>query len=399
VEWDRYDPGILDVLSESEKSQICFVPSIYGYRTWDFLATIKHLRKSRKNFILKEDHLRLKDYLYAWDHFFRVRALEVEPHNFHGVNISPLIHEEIGRLREFDSSFVALLNYSFARRLKQAGVKLRLVIDWFENQIIDRGWNAGFRSYFPNTLTKGYQGFVITPHYLCMYPTKEEKRNEVIPEKISVIGRGLVHSARRFCSDLDVSEAPAFRYQHLWGERRSSPDTNTFVVLVPLPVLLPEADHILRLLADYEKLLGNGVRIWVKPHPTTTASEIKKTLGPEWPVRFELVEADFEECLEGANLLVSSMSSTCLEAMAKGIPVIVVGNRFGLTHNPIPEAIRGELFRLCFTRKEVADAIKTFHSRSPEEIRKQERMGTKIREQFFEPVTLEGVRHFLELSS
>jgi hypothetical protein len=111
------------------------------------------------------------------------------------------------------------------------------------------------------------------------------------------------------------------------------------------------------------------------------------------------VEADFEECLEGANLLISSMSSTCLEAMAKGIPVIVVGNRFGLTHNPIPEAVQGDLFRLCFTRKELADAIKTFHSRSQEEVRKQERIGIKIREEFFEPVTVEGVRHFLELSS
>ena len=85
-----------------------------------------------------------------------------------------------------------------------------------------------------------------------MYPTEEEKQNGIIPKKISVIGKDLVHPIRRFCSDLEVSVAPAFRYQHLWREKNSSADMNAFVILVSLPIMLNEAVHVLQLLANSE---------------------------------------------------------------------------------------------------------------------------------------------------
>ncbi|MCK4815759.1 hypothetical protein KA005_08315, partial [bacterium] len=398
IEKDRYYPGMLDSLSEKEKQSVWFVPHLYGFRPWQFLQVVKRLRKSERNFLLKDDFLKFKDYWRLWRHFFRVRKLQVEPCLFQGVDISLLLREELTGFRGISSSYAPLLNFCFVKRLKQAGVNLRLVIDWFENQNLDRGWNAGFRRLFPDVEAMGYQGFIVSTHYLCMYPTKVEKDSRVIPHKVAVIGKGLTQSARRFCSDLDVCIAPAFRFQHVWRKRKYSPTANEYTILVALPIVINDAGYILKLLAPAANEGTDGVHFWIKPHPTVSQSQIQTAFGSEWPKEFEFVSGDFNDCVEKSNLLISSASSVCLETLAKGIPVIVVGNRHGLTHNPIPETITEDIWQLCYTQEETADAIQFYKNRSPEKIKEHESIGRRVRKEYFEPVTREGVRRFLQLT-
>ena len=395
IEKDRYYPGVLDALSEDEKQHVWFAPHLYSFHPWQFLQVIKRLRKAERNFILKDDFLKFQDYWCLWQHLFRVRKLQINTSLFCGVDISPLVREELTSFRNLGSSYVPLLNYCFAKRLKEADVKLRLVIDWFENQNIDRGWNAGFRRFFPEVESIGYQGFIVSAHYLCMYPTKEEKDNKVIPHKVAVIGKGLVQSARRFCPDIDVCVAPAFRFQHVWRKRKYFPAGNVYTILVALPIMISEAVYILKLLANVANEGTGGVHFWIKPHPTASQLRIQSTFGAIWPEQFEFVGGNFNDCVEKSNLLISSASSACMETLAKGIPTIVVGNRHGLTHNPIPETITEDIWRLCYTHEEIVDAIQFYQTRSPEKIKEHKAVGKRVREEYFEPVTLESVRKFL----
>ena len=397
IEKDRYYPGLLDALSEEEKHRVWFVPYLYGFRPWQYLSVVKRLRKADRNFILKDDFLKFRDYWCLWQHLFRIRKLQINPSFFCGVDISLLVREELTGFRGVSSSYTPLLNYCFAKRLKEADVKLRLVIDWFENQNIDRGWNAGFRYFFPDVGTMGYQGFIVSAHYLCMYPTETEKDSVVIPHKVAVIGRGLVQSARRFCSDLDVCIAPAFRFQHVWQKRKYFPDEKVYTILVALPIVINEAAYILKLLA-YENKNCAGIRFWIKPHPATSEAQIKAAYGVTQAEQFKFVSGDFKDYVEKSNLLImSSASSTCMETLAKGMPVIIVGNRHGLTHNAIPKTITEDIWRLCYTHEEIVDAIQFYKNRGQEKIEEHEQVGRKIREEYFEPVTGEGVRRFLGL--
>jgi hypothetical protein len=397
IEKDRYYPGLLEALSEEEKQRFWFVPHLYGFRPRQFLQVIKRLRKAERNFLLKDDFLKFGDYWCLWQHLFRVRKLQIKTSFFYGVDISPLVREELTSDRGVSSSYMPLLNYCFAERLKQAGVKLRLVIDWFENQNIDRGWNAGFRRFFPKAETIGYQGFIVSPHYLCMHPTKGEKDSKVIPHKVAVIGMGLVQSACRFCSDLDVCVAPAFRFQHVWQKRKYLPNEKVYTILVALPIVISEAVYILKLLACGNNN-GASIQFWIKPHPATSEAQIKAAYGVTEAEQFKFVSGDFKDYVEKSNMLImSSASSTCMETLAKGIPVIIVGNRYGLTHNPIPKTITEDIWRLCYSPEEIAKSIQFYKSCSSEKIKEHEEIGKRIREEYFEPVTREGVREFLEL--
>jgi hypothetical protein len=398
IEKDRYYPGLLEALSEEEKQHVWFVPHLYGFRPWHYLSVLKRLRKAERNFISKDDFLKFRDYWSLWKHLFRVRKLQIKPTFFRGVDISSLVREELTGYRGVSSSYIPLLNYCFAKRLKKAGVKLRLVIDWFENQNIDRGWNAGFRRFFPDTETIGYQGFIVSAHYLCMYPTEIEKDSRVIPHKVAIIGSGLAQSARRFCSELDVCIAPAFRFQHVWQKRKYFPAVDGHTVLVALPIMINEAVHILKLLAHAANEMADNTRFWIKPHPTASKSQIQTAFGTGWPDSFEFVGGDFNDCVEKSNLLISSASSACMETLAKGIPVIVVGNNSGLTHNPIPKTITDDIWRLCYSSGDITKAIQFYKSRSQEKIKEHEEAGRRIREEYFEPITRDGVREFLGLS-
>ena len=395
IEKDRYYPGLKEALSEEEKKAVWFVPQFYGFHTWQYLSVLKRMRKADRNFILKDEFLKFVDYWCLWQHLFRVRKLTLNSSFLYGVDISPLVREELTDFHRAGSSYAPLLNYCFTKRLKKAGVKLRLIIDWFENQNIDRGWNAGFRCFFPDVETIGYQGFIESTHYLCMYPTEEEKNNRVIPQKMAVIGKGLVKPARRFCSDLDVFIAPAFRFQHVLQERKYFPAENLYTILVALPIMISEAVNILKLLAHEADEGIDDFHFWIKPHPTASQLMIKTAFGDEWPEQFRFVAGDFNDCLEKSNLLISSASSTCMETLAKGIPVIVVGNNSGLTRNPIPEIITEDIWSLCHTHDEITEALQFYKRRNKEKIKEHEIAGRRIKEEYFEPVTPEAVRNFL----
>ena len=144
---------------------------------------------------------------------------------------------------------------------------------------------------------------------------------------------------------------------------------------------------------------GMGIRFWIKQHPGTSRMQLKAAYGSTWPRQFEFVGGDFSDCVEKSNLLISSASSTCMETLTRGIPVIIVGSRHSLTHNLIPETITDDIWRLCYSQQEIIESIKFYKSRIPQKIKEHEKAGRRIREEYFAPVTGEGVRMFLEVGS
>lgn len=397
---DRYYPGLWDSLTDQERRCVYFVPTLL-YQPRRCLQLYKSLRTADVNFFLKDDYLCLLDYWYAWKYWIRILKIHVKETKFYGFNIATLVQEELRSLNGYYSAFLAILNYRFIKRLSKAGVRLKLVIDWFENQVIDKGANSGLRKFFPGVHIKGYQGLIVTRHHLSMYPTKFEQQLGMIPQEVAVIGKGLASRVKEFCpNNISVSVAPAFRFQSVWKERQYYPENNVFSVLVALPIVIEEGNEILHLI---ETCLNKGyldnIRFWVKQHPNYEPQIIKKAFGRGWPEVFQFVSEDFNDCIERSNLLISNGStSSGMNALAKGVPVILIGNKTGLIHNPIPETITEDIWRFCNTPNEVAEAIEFYKSRSPEKIRKHEQIGEKIRGEYFEPVTRDSVRSFLMLS-
>jgi hypothetical protein len=240
---DRYYPKLLEYLDSNEKESTYYVPTFYGIKNYRKIFT--ELRKSQQNFLIKEYYLKLGDYLFALLYPFRLNKLKIKYRDFLGLDIYPLIKEEMANDRVSHSSIYSLLNYRFSARLKESGVKLRVIVNWFENQVIDHGFNSGFRKYYPESKLIGYLGAPLLKNYLSLFPTEQERICAVIPEEINVIGNGYINMVKEFCPDLQVKIAPAFRYSEVWNRRNYFPDKNKLSILVALPILIGESDEIM----------------------------------------------------------------------------------------------------------------------------------------------------------
>ena len=135
-------------------------------------------------------------------YLFRKKKFLKNYDNYKKFNLSLLIQCEILYNRDILTVFLSLHNYCFARKLKQKSIKIRKVVNWFENQSLDKGGITGLES-FPKSKTIGYQGFTPQPEYMNTLATDYEKKYKVIPEKIISIGRNFVNF-KEFCKDLDI---------------------------------------------------------------------------------------------------------------------------------------------------------------------------------------------------
>lgn len=388
---DRHYPGLTELLDDGERRQVFFVPSYY--RVSNYARFFRELRQARAGLILKEDVLGLGDYLYALAHPFRLRWPRGSI-DFLGMDVGPLVREAMAESFAASGAIEGLLRYRFARRAHERGLSPGRIIEWFENQEIDHGANAGWRRFFPDVPVLGYQGFLASRHYLCMFPMTREADLKLLPQRVAVMGSGLAAPVREFCPGLEVETAPAFRFESVWRERRVEPDANWFTVLVALPILPQESRAML---AQAVAIKPPGPRPWrfrVKPHPTWTPAESGR-LAAGLPAGFELAEGDFETLLDGADALVGAASSTCVHAIVRGVPVAVTAHPGSLVQNPIPVFAEAGLWAVCYTSDDLTRTLARYAEGGRAATEGRRELGRQLRGSLFEPVTAESVRRFL----
>lgn len=398
---DKHFPDIAQSLTAEERARLRYFPTFYKVRNYP--GVFRRLRGLRESFLLKEDYLRMRDYLYAFGHGFRVgRIKSGTPLMLNGLPLNALMHEELRRGWMWPSAIDALLKYRAIRRMSEAGVKIGRVLDWFENQDIDRGANAGYRRYYPDTEVIGYIGYVASQHYLCMYPSPAEERAKVLPTRFAVMGRGFVDTIKEFCPDLVVEVAPALRYPAQSPSTVRTHAGNDLSIVVALPVVRAETleilDAIRHLLHGLKgtSLATAQVHVRIKLHP---ASDIPRDsafgLAPDSKVRVTWVDEKLDSLLRQTDVLVSAASSAGFEALTMNVPVIVIGSCYGLTYVPIPQTISQGPWQVCYSWKEMLAAIMIIQVERAAGAEKDNETAQSLRDEYLEPVTRKGVRRLV----
>lgn len=203
-----------------DKKNVFLVPTfIQGQGLFNIIRMYKACNK-KNFFIMKEHYLSFFDLIYSFLYFLRRKKLKNNFIKLNGVDYSNLINEELKKNNFFSSQIISQLNFNFFKNLKTKYLfDVRKSINWFENQIIDKGWNFGFRTFFPKSISIGYQGFTSLLQYMCTNPSVVEEEKKIIPKKILVIGKAFVKSRKEFNKNLDISVGPALSYQYLHNNK------------------------------------------------------------------------------------------------------------------------------------------------------------------------------------
>lgn len=394
---DRYYTGWQETLSEAERSSVFYLPELPEAGSPGLL--IAEALATGERFLFKESYLRPSDYLAALLSPLRRLPGRAAPRRFRGFDVAPLVRADAWATAWNSMSLAGILNRRFARRLKEAGVVPRLVVDWSENQLLDRGLVLGIRENFPGVPVHGYAGYIISPvRHVYSRPTRRERSAGLVPDKLYAVGRGLADGLKEFCPDLDAAAAPAFRFRGVWRERAARPDPARATILLGLPIS-PEGALDILTLASAAKLPAGfeNARFAVKAHPALPPEELRRRFPGAWPAAFEFVEGDFAGLVEKADVLVSNTSSVCVEALALGVPVVIVGASSGLTENPIPDWVPSEIWRLVFEPEELSRALSEMIAKDRPRLDRFAEIGERVRAECFEPVDEAGVRRFLQL--
>ena len=172
--------------------------------------------------------------------------------------VTELLLKEYQLHGSFYTSQLALLHYRFVQRLKESGLKIHGVINFFENQIQDKGFNRGISDYFGNIHHVGYEGYSpVSPLYLSCFPTSLELRSRVIPPKIAICGDGYINSVFRYLPGHKWIKVPLFRTSRIWKSSYTLPQERPFTFLLALSHLRQDCEYFISLaLMLHEKFLN-----------------------------------------------------------------------------------------------------------------------------------------------
>jgi hypothetical protein len=400
---DRWYGCLWENLEEELKADTYFIPTLVMTPISKMNYVYKSLRSNARNFLIKEDYLTFSDCWFSLKHWRIIKKFSIKSIKISGIDISSLIVEELKSNTDKQTVFESLLTYRSIARLNEKGIHVRLAIDWFEGQVIDKAWNLGFKHFYPNIKRIGYRAFESFPFYLCSYPIEAERKAGAIPDVMAVQGRETVNTVREFLPDLDTIVIPSFKSDHVWRFKFEASKNKEFRVLVTLPISLIYSKQIIDKLIYINRELETSsqkIQFIIKPHPTYSLTELKKTLFHDIPTQISVTaEKSLEKVLKTTDLLVTEASSTCLEAMGCGIPVVIMVNDTGLTFDPIPKKVSKILYRKVTTTKQFVEVIKYYTQLSPNEMSALRNEGETVRKDYFEPITKEGINRFMDITT
>jgi surface carbohydrate biosynthesis protein (TIGR04326 family) len=195
----------------------------------------------------------------------------------------------------------------------------------------------GFRRYSPETRIIGFQHGALFPGLLCSFVSEQEAKIAPLPDKVICSGQLFCDALKRegFPADRLVI-GPALRYKYLWeAEKYSGTPLFSGDVLVVLPLMDSDAAE---LLSKVLEALGQdtALKVLIKPHPMASLERLLKGCFPQGlPCHFQCVEGDMGDCLSGAKVVIAMSSSSIIEVVSAGKPVVVVGRETAIDLNPL----------------------------------------------------------------
>lgn len=387
---DRHYPFLYEYLTV-KGFYILVHAVLFGFR-YNYFSIYNRMRKNSTSFIIQEDFLNFLDYLYALSHPIKVLMQKITIKPFRDFDLSDIIREE-RRKQPFSLGMQAVLIYRLFIRLGEAGIKPLQIIDWYENQVIDKALIAGSHTAFPEVKIIGAQLFIHPPNYLSLYPSQSEVDAQLVPDVLLETSEYQCKIAQEFTTAIPCIPAAALRYAHVFENDNKEPKNKTILVLLSFDI--QEAVEMLWMVKDVLYQIKKQVNILIKGHPDYFIKNLIEASGEDaWPSRFKVFTGSMSDALSTASIVVSSNSSSMVEAAAKGIPVIFIGRQTSLKQNSLAN-LDSEIVTECFNGEELTAAINKYLNLSSDEVSGYKEIGKKIRDTFFTPVNGKTISPFL----
>lgn len=316
---DRYYGNVLDSIAP-EKTKEFFYNIIYLP-----LPKKKDIHQIDKNTpyntIYLWDFLKFQDYFVALFGMLKRDHTKLLDYDYLGINQRTALEA----IYNDSCSFYYYLAYLYERviyRMKEKGVKIRLYIDWFENQSFDKSFHWAMKRYYPEVQVHSYIGFMAdTKTNPITIASNTELELGIAPENVFSCNKALYDQYKGSGYKGNVEVAPFYRAETIWAIEPTVEKQKNFTLLVPLGLNNEEVHYKVKMLKTFvDSNVIHGVEIILKPHPVYNNEIIKDLLGDTKEIK--IVGGNIYDYLPLANAVVASNSTTSYEALALGKPLL-----------------------------------------------------------------------------
>lgn len=392
---DSYFPFLYEYLEKNNKI-VLIHPIFHGFR-YNFFRIFKKISRSTNEFVIQEKYLKLGDYIHAWIYPIKLLKQNIVVSDFHDFDLTEIIHEDQIRV-DVQNMLQAILTFRLIQRLKMNDLKVHLFIEWYENQAWNKAIVAGERNAFPGVKTIGAQIFPHYPNFISLSPSQSEVKAGIVPDILLTTSHYQCELARAFAPFLHCTPAAALRYAHIFDEEKANEYLRTSrkkFVLVLTSGIYDETIELLQRTQEIIKSLGEDVTFYVRFHADIRIYKIIKRLPEiQRDSRYKIFHGSLSDGIRDASVVVSTSSSSIVEAIVKGTPAIFVGNQNKLNLNPLA-GIRTPLLTVCYSNDEVLAALSKYLNLSDNERNEYHNLGKSIRNMFFLPVDEHTLSPFL----
>ena len=348
---DRYYSGMEDYLSFTEKEVMWFFPTLVDLKSpLDFYRIFKSSKETNINFLFEESFISIKDFFHGMvSSIISFRKIKKIP-KYNDLDVSTLIKRECYK-DIFSPSFQkSFYKYILIKKLENYKIKLKGVINWFENQTIDRALVLGFKKYYPKIKIKGYQSYFFPKFDLHKNPTNIEIKRKTIPDTIYVISQDALKDRSKHFKSLNLKIAPGLRFEYV--NKIIHKKTDEEVVFVPLSIDINQCKQLINFTKQAKEKFFKNSSIIYKHHPKFTKKEFFKFLPEAKDKSLFFSSESSERILSKSSMIISSASSLCVEAVSLGIPVAILANNNGFTKSPLPEAKKNDIWCIFYSEED-----------------------------------------------
>jgi len=359
-----------------------------------YASTLRALLRSRTASLVPHAWLTLSDLCRALVVDLAVAGEQRQWPRFEGVDMGPLIEADIRQDWKVARVPTHFLNTLLVHRWRKHHVPVAGFAYSYENHSWERAFGLGFRQAYPEARLVGYQDANVPDLCLNFFISESERDHHSFPDAVVTNGgysfdvllrsgypkerlrRG---GALRFESSVRLAYHPP---GPIGSKRNTAPIRRQVLVAAPYSQelaaeLIWKAIHALGPEQD--------LRVVIKCHPVFPFSRISNALGGlRLPPQFEVSDRPFLDLLEESGVLLYMDSTTSVEGLARGVPIIHVGSDWSLDLDTIGLPCRERV--KVRTPQELSVAVRDVLDMNGAKLEERQRQGRELVKTFFGPV-------------
>src|SRR3990167_547159 len=355
--------GELTSWVKEKGKKVVIVPHI-PFKIDSYRQTIKKLIASEESFFIPHAFLKVTDILRLVLKTIIPPAKRNYP-LFDGMDVSVIINDD--NMQSYIRNDIAsdLLFYELIRHLKENDVNIERLIYPYENHSWEKIVCLAVREFYPQVRLVAHQHANISSMLLNYFFSKEESRVLPFPDIVITNGKYSDRLFRNSGYDPDkVILGGSVRYTGVLsaldeGDKVTSPKENNSrcptILVTPSLEWAEAAEFIWKVIGAFGTL--DQYRVILKCHPDLPYNRIARELKiSTLPGHFTVVDRPVGELLLESDVLLYTSSTTCIEALARGVPVVQVNSSLTIDMDPL----RGYpgVRRSVSTQEEIVEAVK-----------------------------------------